>query len=128
MHRRIGVWYDGSSCPFEEWLATRQPQHSAGLRRWLLRMEQVKDLKRPHAAPLKGKDYRGLWEFRKEIQKVAYRPLFTIYDDVPIILLGAVEKENKFVPANALSQAMDLVKKLKDAKDGSGYRWFADST
>jgi len=56
---------------------------------------------RPYAAKLKG--YDSIWEIRVKSENIQYRPLgcFGPGENVFSILIGAIEKNNRFVPKDA---------------------------
>lgn len=73
---------------------------------------------RPYAHQLKG--YDGIWEIIIKSENVQYRPLgcFGPGDKVFSLLIGAREKDNKFVPQNAPKTAE---KRKKVIYENEGY-------
>ena len=70
-------------------------------------LEVTKEFSRTHVKPLRG-DCKGLMELRVKSNKVQYRPLcfYGPKDRQITILLGAIEKGDRFVPKNACKTAL----------------------
>ena len=73
-------------------------------------------LTRPQTAYLKGKRFKGLYEFRFKSNKVQYRPLFCYGPDAKArevtILVGATKKNNRFIPPSVCGTAMNRASEI----------------
>ena len=69
---------------------------------------------RPQTAMLSGK-CKGLGEFRFKKSNVQYRPLFYYGPEVRevTILVGAIKKNNRFIPPNACKIALNRIDEIK---------------
>ena len=90
---------------FAEWLHGLPPKVRAKIKTRLKYLETTKTWQTQHCKKLQG--YEGLYEIRIIFQSDQYRPIgcFGPNNGEFTILIGAIEKGNKFTPRNALETA-----------------------
>jgi hypothetical protein len=101
---------------FEEWLNTLPKKAQAKIERRIRYLEIEKTWRRPFFDSLSG--YTDLYEIRVVFNNIQYRPIgcFGPKSGEFTILIGAIEKGDKFEPKNALNIANKRSKLI--AKEG----------
>lgn len=105
----------------EKWLNTLPKRDKVKIDKIIRHLELEKTLKEPYVKPLTG--YTGLFEIKVFSGRVQYRPIgcygpkrreFTI-------LIGAIEKGDKFIPRNAPDTAFARSTKIQEEKHTDDY-------
>ncbi len=100
----------------EEWIDALAPQVKVKIRTIITYLEIQKVWKKPYAAKLSGTD---IWEIRIIYNNVQYR-LFGCFEPMEndfTLLVGAIKKNGKYKPSNAINTAEKRRKLiLKDEK------------
>lgn len=108
---------------FNEWLNTLQVKARAKIRRRITYLEITKTWERQYFKKLAG--YTDLYEIRIIFNNVQYRPIGCFgknkEDKEFIILIGAIEKDNKYKPRNALDTAYARSKQIDKEEHISEY-------
>lgn len=97
------------------WLNALPKAAKAKINALLRRLEVVRSLEMPEARMLHG-ECDGLLELRRESGNVQFRPICCYGPErgEVALLIGAVEKGGKFVPASACSTAQDRKARLTE--------------
>lgn len=109
---------DNGNIPVLDFLNSLEPKMRAKVYSEIKLLEQFGImLREPYASPIKGKEYKGLYELRTKFATDITRVFYFLYEKNNFVLLHGFTKKSNKTPTGELEIAKNRMEDYKTRKD-----------